>query len=55
MTLRAHWRTDADPYNAKPINATPLAAQISKEELGLTWAPAEFKADTPSKIEQPIA
>lgn len=51
--LRAHWRTDADPYNAKPINATPLATQISKEELGLTWAPAEFKADTPSKIDQP--
>ena len=51
--LRAHWRTDADPYNAKPINATPLATQISKEELGLTWAPAEFKADTPGKIDQP--
>jgi cardiolipin synthase C len=52
-TLRAHWRADADPYNAKPINATPLATQISKEELGLTWAPAEFKADTPGKIDQP--
>jgi putative cardiolipin synthase len=51
--LRAHWRSDADPYNAKPINATPLDVQISKEELELTWAPAEFKADTPGKIDQP--
>jgi cardiolipin synthase C len=51
--LRAHWRSDAEPYNAKPINATPLAQQISTEQLGLTWAPAEFKADTPGKIDQP--
>jgi putative cardiolipin synthase len=51
--LRAHWRTNADPYNAKPLNATPLATQIAKDELGLTWAPAEFKVDTPSKIDQP--
>jgi putative cardiolipin synthase len=52
-TLRTHWRNDAAPYNAKPINATPLATQISKDELGLTWAPAEFKADSPGKIDQP--
>jgi putative cardiolipin synthase len=51
--LRAHWRTNADPYNAKPLNATPLAAQIANDSLGLTWAPAEFKADTPGKIDQP--
>lgn len=51
--LRAHWRANADPYNAKPLNATPLATQITKDELGLTWAPAEFKADTPGKIDQP--
>ncbi|WP_429269429.1 phospholipase D family protein [Paraburkholderia sp. EB58] len=51
--LRQHWRTNADPYNAKPLNATPLAAQITNDELGLTWAPAEFKADTPGKIDQP--
>ena len=51
--LRAHWRTNADPYNAKPLNATPLATQITKDELDLTWAPAEFKADTPGKIDQP--
>jgi putative cardiolipin synthase len=51
--LRAHWRTDADSYNAKPINATPLATQISNDQLGLTWASAEFKADTPGKIDQP--
>ena len=52
-SLRQHWRTNADPYNAKPLNATPLAAQIANDELGLTWAPAEFKADTPGKIDQP--
>ncbi|SEA23308.1 putative cardiolipin synthase [Paraburkholderia sartisoli] len=51
--LRAHWRANADPYNAKPLNATPLALQIQKDELGLTWAQAEFKADTPEKITHP--
>ncbi|MGF6534189.1 putative cardiolipin synthase [Paraburkholderia sp. GAS206C] len=51
--LRAHWRTNADPYNAKPLNATPLATQIAADQLDLTWAPAEFKADTPGKIDQP--
>jgi putative cardiolipin synthase len=51
--LRRHWRTNADPYNAKPLNATPLASQISSEQLGLTWARAEFKVDSPEKIEHP--
>ncbi|MFP3568924.1 phospholipase D family protein [Paraburkholderia sp. SIMBA_030] len=51
--LRQHWRTYADPYNAKPLNATPLASQIARNQLGLTWAPAEFKADVPEKIEHP--
>ncbi|MEQ5839290.1 phospholipase D family protein [Paraburkholderia acidicola] len=51
--LRAHWRDNADPYNAKPLNATPLATQIASNTLGLTWAPAEFKADTPDKIVKP--
>jgi len=51
--LRAHWRANADPYNAKPLNATPLASQIVSEQLGLVWAPAEFKADQPEKIEHP--
>nr|WP_260858784.1 phospholipase D family protein [Paraburkholderia sp. BCC1885] len=51
--LREHWRTNADPYNAKPLNATPLATQIANNSLGLIWAPAEFKADTPGKIDQP--
>ncbi|HEY4296122.1 MAG TPA: phospholipase D family protein [Paraburkholderia sp.] len=51
--LREHWRANADPYNAKPLNATPLASQIASEQLGLTWAPAEFKADLPEKIEHP--
>lgn len=53
--LRAHWRANADPYNAKPLNATPLASQITNDELGLTWAPAEFKVDSPGKIDAPSA
>ncbi|KVT68716.1 phospholipase [Burkholderia ubonensis] len=51
--LRAHWRKNAEPYNAKPLNATPLAQQIARGELGLVWAPAEFKADAPDKVAQP--
>jgi len=51
--LRAHWRANAAAHDAKPLNAAPLATQISEDELGLTWAPAEFKADTPGKIDQP--
>jgi len=51
--LRQHWRTNADPYNAKPLNATPLASQIAADQLGLTWARAEFKVDAPGKIEHP--
>lgn len=48
--LRAHWSKTADPYNAKPLNATPLAQQIAHDELGLTWAKWEFVADSPEKI-----
>ncbi|WP_250476907.1 phospholipase D family protein [Caballeronia sp. INML1] len=51
--LRAHWRQQADPLNAKPLNATPLAQQIAREEMGLVWAPTEFRVDSPSKIEHP--
>ncbi|KAG8149572.1 phospholipase D family protein [Burkholderia catarinensis] len=51
--LRDHWRKNADPYNAKPLNATPLAQQIARDELGLVWAPAEFEADAPDKVAQP--
>ncbi|MBF5014396.1 phospholipase D family protein [Burkholderia pseudomultivorans] len=51
--LRDHWRKNADPYNAKPLNATPLAQQIARDELGLVWAPAEFKVDAPDKVAQP--
>ncbi|WP_232471079.1 phospholipase D family protein [Caballeronia hypogeia] len=51
--LRAHWRQQADPLNAKPLNATPLAQQISRGEMGLVWAPTEFWADSPGKIEHP--
>ena len=51
--LRAHWRQQADPLNAKPLNATPLAQQIAREEMGLVWAPTEFHVDSPSKIEHP--
>ncbi|MGS0893517.1 phospholipase D-like domain-containing protein [Burkholderia stagnalis] len=51
--LREHWHKNAEPYDAKPLNATPLAQQISRDELGLVWAPAEFKVDAPDKIAQP--
>ncbi|KGC04245.1 phospholipase D family protein [Burkholderia cepacia] len=51
--LRDHWRKNADPYNAKPLNATPLARQIARDELELVWAPAEFKVDAPTKVAQP--
>ncbi|KVD02808.1 phospholipase D family protein [Burkholderia ubonensis] len=51
--LRAHWRENAEPYNAKPLNATPLAQQIARGELSLVWAPAEFEADAPDKVAQP--
>ncbi len=46
--LRAHWRNEADP-----LNATPLAQQIARHELGLIWAPTEFWADSPTKILHP--
>jgi putative cardiolipin synthase len=51
--LRAHWRAQADPLNAKPLNATPLAQQIARGEMGLVWARTEFWVDPPSKIERP--
>jgi cardiolipin synthase C len=51
--LRAHWRKTADPYNAKPLNATPLAQQIARDELGLNWAKCDFVADSPEKIADP--
>ncbi|KUY94341.1 MULTISPECIES: phospholipase D family protein [unclassified Burkholderia] len=51
--LRDHWRKNADPYNAKPLNATPLAQQIARDELELVWAPAEFKVDAPDKVMRP--
>jgi cardiolipin synthase C len=51
--LRAHWRQQADPLNAKPLNATPLAQQIARGEMGLVWARTEFWVDSPSKIEHP--
>jgi len=51
--LRHHWTEQADPLNAKPLNATPLAQQISRNELGLAWARTDFEADSPVKIEHP--
>jgi putative cardiolipin synthase len=48
--LRQHWRDTAEPYNAKPLNATPLAQQITRGELGLIWAKWQFVADSPGKI-----
>jgi putative cardiolipin synthase len=51
--LRQHWKEQADPLNAKPLNATPIAQQIARGDLGLTWARTEFVADSPVKIEHP--
>jgi cardiolipin synthase C len=51
--LRKHWSETADPYNAKPLNATPLAQQITRGELGLIWAKWQFVADSPGKIGGP--
>ena len=51
--LRQHWKDQADPLNAKPLNATPLAQQIAQDGLGLTWARTDFEADSPVKIEHP--
>ncbi|TDG07624.1 phospholipase D family protein [Paraburkholderia guartelaensis] len=48
--LRKHWRESAEPYNAKPLNATPLAQQIAGNTLGLVWAKWAFVADSPGKI-----
>ncbi|WP_028206715.1 phospholipase D family protein [Paraburkholderia nodosa] len=48
--LRRHWRESAEPYNAKPLNATPLAQQITGNTLGLVWAKWAFVADSPGKI-----
>jgi putative cardiolipin synthase len=51
--LRQHWKEQADPLNAKPLNATPIAQQIAQDGLGLTWTRTEFVADSPVKIEHP--
>jgi len=51
--LRQHWKDQADPLNAKPLNATPLAQQIAQDGLGLSWARTDFEADSPVKIEHP--
>ncbi|WP_415913988.1 phospholipase D family protein [Paraburkholderia sp. J76] len=48
--LRNHWRESADSYDAKPLNATPLAQQIADNTLGLVWAKWAFVADSPGKI-----
>ena len=48
--LRKHWRETAEPYNARPLNATPLAQQVAGDGLGLVWAKWEFVADSPGKI-----
>lgn len=48
--LRAHWRAQARAVGAKPLNAEPLDVRISKEELGLVWAPAQFLFDSPRKV-----
>jgi cardiolipin synthase C len=48
--LRAHWRAQAQAVGAKPLNGESLDVQISKKELGLVWAPAQFVFDSPRKV-----
>lgn len=48
--LRAHWRAQAQAVGAKPLNGESLDVQISKKELGLVWAPAQFAFDSPRKV-----
>jgi len=51
--LRAHWERDAAFFSAKPLNATPLATQIARDQLDFIWARAEFLVDSPRKVEVP--
>lgn len=51
--LREHWRTEAQAVGAKPLRAAPLREQIAGEQIGLVWAPAAFRVDSPRKITEP--
>lgn len=48
--LRRHWHENAASYDARPLNAAPLAQQIAGNEIGLVWAKWQFAADSPGKI-----
>ena len=48
--LRAHWQAAA-AIEPSPLAAAPLAEQIASQRLPLVWAPAEFWADSPRKVD----
>ena len=47
--LRVHWRAQATAVGAKPLGAAKLDQQIATHSLGLVWAPARFRVDSPNK------
>jgi putative cardiolipin synthase len=51
--LRAHWQAQAQAVGAKPLNGAPLWDQIAHEQMGLVWAHATFRVDSPAKITAP--
>ncbi len=51
--LRAHWQTQAQAVGAKPLSAAPMWQQITQAQMGLVWAPAAFRVDSPTKITAP--
>jgi putative cardiolipin synthase len=51
--LRAHWREQAQAVGAKPLSAAPLWQQIAQGQMGLVWAHATFRVDSPTKITAP--
>jgi putative cardiolipin synthase len=49
--LDAHWQKEfADAAN-KPLYQSPLSDQVTREAIGLIWAPGELQVDTPAKID----
>lgn len=51
--LRAHWGAEAQAVGAKPLSAAPMWQQIAEEQMGLIWASATFRVDSPTKITAP--
>ncbi|WP_084663979.1 phospholipase D-like domain-containing protein [Pandoraea faecigallinarum] len=54
--LAQHWR-DAEnvPAGREALHQPPLAASLRAGTVALFWAPAELAADTPDKLDAPVA